>query len=241
MTNFFRECREFVGEGAGRGGSVARPRAASSGCAGHSAPAGACGSGAEAGQSERAAAAVLLLLSFFKLRNFSLKLVSQLIFVEFFFFFFLLPLFTQLSGRHFVVIGKVPQHSGAWKAMGGEGTNEAWADTPWSVGVCQSAPVKLMQERLITDKKPTVFMLKRYRRPRIPSCRFCYRPSPSCKRFPLQGASLGLVVKLCSLLSAMTCWSSCQSGILHPFLLSWNNRKICWQQTCPNPILHVSM
>lgn len=88
MTNFFRECREFVGEGAGRGGSVARPRAASSGCAGHSAPAGACGSGAEAGQSERAAAAVLLLLSFFKLRNFSLKLVSQLIFVEFFFFFF---------------------------------------------------------------------------------------------------------------------------------------------------------
>lgn len=100
---------------------MARPRAASSGCAGHSAPAGACGSGAEAGQSERAAAAVLLLLSFFKLRNFSLKLVSQLIFVEFFFFFFLLPLFTQLSGRHFVVIGKVPQHSGAWKAMGGGG------------------------------------------------------------------------------------------------------------------------
>lgn len=154
MTNFFRECREFVGEGAGRGGSVARPRAASSGCAGHSAPAGACGSGAEAGQSERAAAAVLLLLSFFKLRNFSLKLVSQLIFVEFFFFFFLLPLFTQLSGRHFVVIGKVPQHSGAWKAMGGEGTNEAWADTPWSVGVCQSAPVKLMQVSIGAHSHP---------------------------------------------------------------------------------------
>lgn len=74
---------------------------------------------------------------------------------------------------------------------------------------------------LITDKKKQtnqqVFMLKRYRRPRVPDCKFHYRPSPSCKRFLLQWASLGLVVKLCSLLFAMTCWGTYQSGVLHPF------------------------